>query len=104
MSEHQRSPLQVDPPELVIRQVERPTPERQGELGGTGAVLGVRDLIDPAGVVPHGEEADHSEVGTRLLGQAEAVLQHPGPVRNAMIAASGEDILFEGDVEDPWDV
>ena len=41
--------------ELVVGQVEQATPERPGKLGGTRAVVGVRVLIDPPGVVQDGE-------------------------------------------------
>ena len=90
--------------ELAVGQVEQPAPERPGELGGTGAVVGVRALVDPPGVVEDGEEPDHLDVRTRLLGQAEPVLQHPRPVGNAVVAAPGEGVVFEDGVEDQGDV
>ena len=74
--------------------------ERRGELGGTGAVIRVRALVDPPRVVEDGEESDHLDVRTRLPGQAEPILQHPGPVSDTVIAVPGEGVLFQDGVED----
>jgi len=94
----------VQQSELVVGQVEQPAPGRPGELGGTGSVIGARDLVDPPGGVEHGEEPDDSHVRPRLPGQPEAVLHHPRPVGNAVIALPREGIVFEDGVQELGDV
>ena len=56
----------VQQAELVIGQVEQEPPEHPGELGGTGAVVGVGGLAEPPGVVEDGEEPDDLDVRPRL--------------------------------------
>lgn len=70
-------------------------PQRPGEFGGPGSVVGVRVLVDPLRVVQHGEQPDHIDDRTRLLGQAKPVLVDPCPVSNAVMAAPGEGVIFE---------
>src|SRR5207248_2225444 len=83
---------------------EEPAPERPGELGGPGAVVGVGALIDPPGIVQHGEQPNYVDIRPRLLGQAEPVLEHPRPVGDTVVTAPGKGIVFEGGVEDQGDV
>jgi hypothetical protein len=94
----------VQEPELVVREVEHQSPQFLGVGGGTWAMIGIKVLVDSPGIVKHGKQAHHIDIRTRLFGQTEAVLQHSGPVSNAVVAAPRKDILFENSVEDQAEI
>ena len=94
-------PLQE--PEPVIGQVDEAATKHRGELGGTRPMLRIRELVPSARVVEDGEELDHLEIGPGLGGQPAAVLQHSGPVGDAMIALPREGELLQDGVNDHRD-
>ena len=67
-------------------------------------MIGVEILVESPAVVQYGEELEHFDHGTRLLGQAKAVLEHPGPVGDAVEAVPGESVILEDRVQDEGQV
>ena len=64
----------------------------------------VEVLVDSPRIVKHGEQAHDIDIRTRVFGQAEAVLQHSGPMSNAVVAAPREGVILEDSVEDQADI
>jgi hypothetical protein len=95
-------PMQEE--ERAVGQVEQPAPERPGELGGSGSVVGIGGLVDPSGVVEDAEPPDHLDVRSGLLGESKPILQHPRPVGDPVFAAPGEGVLIEDGLKDEGDV
>lgn len=87
-------------PELVVAEIEDAASKFGGELGSPWPVVGVGDFVDPARVVENGEQGDDFDVRTCFLCQLEAVLKDSCPVRNTVVAAQWQGVVFENGLKD----
>ena len=60
----------------------------------------ISDFIDAARVVQDGKQRDDFDVCSGLLSQSQAILQNSCPVRNAVVAAERQGVVFKDGVED----
>ena len=61
-------------------------------------------FVDSPGIVENGEQLNDFDVGPGFLGQPQPVLQHPGPMANAVRAMPGQGVVFENGVDEGFEV
>ena len=67
-------------------------------------MLWIGNFVDPARVMKNGEQRYYFYFRSGLFRQTQAVLKNSGPVRNAVIAAKWQGVIFEDGVEDELEV
>lgn len=87
-------------PELMVVEIEHVASKFGGKLGSPRPVVGIGNFVDSPRVVENGEQGNDFEVGSGLLGQPQAIFKDSCPVRNAVIAAQRQGVVFEDGVKD----
>lgn len=86
--------------ELVVVEIEYVATQFGGEGSSPWPVVGIGDFVDSARVVENGEQGNDFDVRTCFLCQLEAVLKDSCPVRNTVVAAQWQGVVFENGLKD----
>lgn len=90
--------------ELTVVEIKHATSKFGGKLSRPWTMLGIGHFVDPPRVVQDGEQGDDFDIRSRFLGQSQAIFENPCPVRNAVIAAKWQGVIFEDDFKDGFEV
>jgi hypothetical protein len=108
---HRHVRLASGPPRMAVACLEQKSEARIVEIdpaaptaregGRAWAMLGIRAVGRPAGIVEYREQLHHSGVGTRKLRELPPILQHPAPVGDAVDAVREKPVLLENHPKEP---
>lgn len=90
--------------EGIIGQVKEMSPQCRSELGSSPAVIGVGAFVDSLRVVEDSEQPNNFDVCASCLAQAQPVLKHSCPMRNAVNAVDGQNVFRQDRLDDGSEV